>query len=98
LFLTAQLRAVAARVDLLSGHRLTFDEESRLLFGVEPGEVDRRALADADAELDRLLPGDGSLGHRYAEYERRFVIPSDRLPAGMTGAIDGGRRAPRGHP
>jgi hypothetical protein len=96
-FLARQVRAVAARVDLLSGHRLTFDEESQLLFGVEAGEVDRRAFADADAELDRMLPGDGSLGHRYAAYERRFVIPSDRLPAVMPRAIDGCRRATLGH-
>jgi hypothetical protein len=96
-FLTGQLRAVAARVDLLSGHRWTFDEESRLLFGVEAGEIDQRAFADADAELDRMLPGDGSLGHRYAAYERRFVIPSDRLAAAMTRAIDGCRRATVGH-
>ncbi len=92
IFLTGQLRAVAARVDLLSGHRFTFDEESRLLFGVEAGEVDRRAFADVDAELDRMLPGHGSLGNRYAAYERRFVIPHDRLAAVMTGAIDGCRR------
>ena len=74
-FLTGQLRAVAARVDLLSGHRFTFDEESRLLFGVEPGDVDERAFADADTELDRMLPGDGTLGHRYAAYERAFRDP-----------------------
>jgi len=97
IFLTGQLRAVAARVDLLSGHRFTFDEESRLLFGVEAGEVDRRAFADVDAELDRMLPGHGSLGNRYAAYERRFVIPSDRLAAMMTRAIDGCRRATLGH-
>ena len=97
LFLLGQVRAVAARVDLLAGHRFTFDEESRLLFGVEAGEVDRRALADTDAELDLMLPGHGSLGHRYAAYERRFVIPSDRMPAVMTRAIDGCRRATLGH-
>jgi hypothetical protein len=96
-FLIGQLRAVAARVDLLSGQRLTFDEESRLLFGIEPGETDQRAFADADAELERMLPGHGALGHRYAAYERRFVIPSDRLPAVITRAIDGCRRATLGH-
>jgi hypothetical protein len=96
-FLIGQVRAVAARVDLLSGHRFTFDEESRLLFGVETGDVDRRAFADTDAELDRMLPGDGTLGLRYAAYERRFVIPSNRLPAVMTRAIDGCRRATLGH-
>jgi len=97
LFLLGQVRAVAARVDLLAGHRFTFDEESRLLFGVEAGEVDRRALADTDAELDLMLPGHGSLGHRYAAYERRFVIPSDRVPTVITRAIDGCRRATLGH-
>jgi len=96
-FLIAQLGAVAARVDLLSGRRFTFDEESRLLFGVQAGDVDRRALAAADAELDRILPGRGSLGHRYAAYDRRFTVPSGRLPALMTRAIDECRRATLAH-
>jgi hypothetical protein len=97
LFLIGQLRAVAARADLLSGHRFTFDEESRLLFGVPLGEVDRGALARTDVELDAMLPGRGSLAHRYAAYDRRFAIPSDRLSSVMTRAIDGCRRATLGH-
>jgi len=96
-FLVGQLRAIVARVDLLSGRHFSFDEEGRLLFGVDPGDVDARALAATDAELERTLPGNGPLARRYAAYDRRFVIPADRLPTVMTRAINGCRRATVGH-
>src|SRR5881394_2335853 len=56
-FLVRQLRAVASRIDVLQGARPPFDEEARLLFGLDPGGG---AAEDADAiraELDRVLPG-----------------------------------------
>src|SRR5207237_1384657 len=54
-FLVRQLRAVASRIDVLQGARPPFDEEARLLFGLEPGG---RAAEDADAiraALERAL-------------------------------------------
>jgi hypothetical protein len=96
-FMMRQLRAVVARIDLLSGRRLRFDEESRLLFGVDSTGGDRVPVEGPRAELDRLLPAGGSLDRRYAAFDRRFVIPRERLPDVMARAIDGCRRVTLNH-
>jgi len=95
-FLVRQLRAVASRIDVLQGARPPFDEEARLLFGLEPGGV----AEDSDAiraELDRVLPGRGDLASRYAAFDRQFLVQPDRLRAVLARAIDGCRAATRAH-
>jgi hypothetical protein len=96
-FLERQLGALVARIDLLSGRRFTFDDESRLLFGVTAGAGDQAAVAHAREALTRALPGGGGLAQRYATFDARFLIPADRLAAVMTRAIDGCRRATLAH-
>jgi hypothetical protein len=96
-FLMRQLRAVTARIDVLSGRRFSFDEESRLLFGVESSGGDRVPVEGPRAELDRLLPAGPSLDRRYAAFDRRFAIPRERLPDVMARAIEGCRRVTLDH-
>jgi hypothetical protein len=86
-YLLTQLGALAARVDMLSGKKLTFDEESRALYdAVAPthGEAHFEKLL---AELDPLLPGEGELFERYGSYRDQFVIPKERLDAVFQAAI-----------
>jgi hypothetical protein len=77
--LVRQLRAVAARVDLLTGQRRPFDEESQALFGVVAPRVADADGGDVREEITRLLPGPGSLAARYAAFERRHLVPPDRV-------------------
>jgi len=103
-FLIRQLGAVASRVDILQGARPRFDDEARLLFGLEPHDASTPADAAeggaahagaARAALDRLLPGRGDLTVRYAAFDRQFLIPSDRLPGVLSRAIEGCRAVTR---
>ncbi len=96
-FLARQLRALVARVDVLSGHLRSFSEESRLLFGVAPEPIDRDRVAAARQRLERLLPGHGPLAPRLAAFERRFVVPPDRLETVLGRALDGCRAATQRH-
>jgi hypothetical protein len=63
-FLARQLEAVAARIDLLAGREMSFDEELRALYdAVAP----RYGLEYFEETLDRLeesLPGEGHLAGR----------------------------------
>jgi hypothetical protein len=78
-YLDRQLSALQARVSILQGKRLSFDEESRALYdAVAPThtEADFEAVV---AKLDKILPGDGPLIQRYDKFKSAFVIPRERL-------------------
>jgi hypothetical protein len=86
--LAAELNAVIARVEILSGRRYSFDAESRLLFGIDAGQRDPSGFESIRREIDALLPGGGDLPGRYATFERRFIVPRDRLDAVLHRAIE----------
>ena len=98
LFLLRQTRAIVSRVDIVRGARPPFAEEVRTLFGLDGwNRLDRQEGLDGQerAELERLLPGPGDLAARYAAFDRRFLIPRDRLAAVVSRAIEGCRAATR---
>jgi len=90
-YLSRQLAALRARVSMLSGQRLRFDEESRALYDAvapdhEPAEFER-VLADLEARL----PGEGTLLQRYDAFRSGFIVPRERLDAVFKAAIEGCR-------
>jgi len=87
-FLDRQLSALVARVDMLGGRRLSFDEESRALYDAQAPSYDEAHFARVLDRLSARLPGDGPLAARYDAFERQFVIPVDRLDAVFRRAID----------
>jgi hypothetical protein len=78
-YLRGQLGAVEARVQMLEGTRLTFDEESRALYDATAPEHPASHFDQALRDLEPLLPGSGSLIERYDRFRQAFVIPGDRL-------------------
>ena len=88
--LAAQLDAIAARADELLGHRQTFDQRTSAYFGLTLPDVFPNTDQDR-AEIDRQLPGSGSLAERYGAFDRQFLVPADRLAAVMARAIEGCR-------
>jgi hypothetical protein len=95
--LISQLRAVAARIDQLQGRRFAFDEESRALFDLDIGERDPESFGRIRSDLDRLLPGPGSSAQRFAELERQFVVPPERLAEVVERAVAECRRVTLSH-
>ena len=86
-YLTRQLEAFRARVAILNGTAMRFDEESRALYdAVAPTHTEGEFLAVL-AELEKRLPGAGPLLDRYETYRLRFIIPSARLDATFRAAI-----------
>jgi hypothetical protein len=86
-YLTRQLEALRARVTILNGTKMRFDEESKALYdAVAPSHTEEEFLAVL-AELEKRLPGTGALLDRYETYRLRFVIPRDRLDATFRAAI-----------
>ena len=87
-FMRKSLESLVARVDLLSGVPMTFDEESKALYDAVaptlPAEYFQRVLE----ELDGRLPGDGPILDRFNAFRQDFVIPSDRLDDVFKAAIE----------
>lgn len=97
-FLERQLDAISARIGILRGDRPSFADESRSLFALDPGAADPAGDGASVREaLERELPGRGDLTARYAAFDRRFLVPRDRLRDVLARAIDGCREATRAH-
>jgi len=78
-YLTRQTRAMSAIIRNLSGESLTFADEVELYFDIAPETVDESVFEEAHAEIDRLLPGDRSIGERVSQWEKGLEVPADRL-------------------
>jgi hypothetical protein len=96
-YLDKQLSALAARVRMLKGERLSFDEESKALYdAVAPTYPESHFKAILD-KLEKRFPGDGPLVSRYDAFRRQFVIPADRLDPVFQAAIKGCRERTVAH-
>jgi len=92
-YLEKQISALAARVRMLKGEKLKFDDESKALYdAVAP--TYRQSGSDPDshfdeilAQLDAKIPGKGELWQRYEEWRKPFAIPKDKLDAVFQAAI-----------
>jgi hypothetical protein len=96
-YLERQLAAVAARIRMLQGERLSFDDESRALYdAVAPTHPESHFQKVLD-QLEKRFPGDGPLTDRYEAFRRRFVIPRERQDAVFKAAIEGCRARTTAH-
>jgi hypothetical protein len=78
-YLTRQLQALRARVSMLQGQRLTFDQESLALYDAVAPRQTEAHFKTTLAKLEAKLPGDGPLVTRYEKFKEDFVIPRDRI-------------------
>ena len=87
-YLTTQLGSLVARVAMLGGRTLTFDEESRALYGAEAPTNSDEHFASILEAMDDVLPGSGSLSERYGTFRSQFVIPGHLLDTVFSVAIE----------
>ena len=78
-FLMKQLTAAKIKVSILGGSKFNFDEESKMLYDaiapIHPNEYFDSLLI----ELDKALPGEGTIQERYKNFTDNFVIPKAKL-------------------
>lgn len=86
-YLERQTAAVGARLAMLQGKKLSFDEESRALYdAVAPTHTEAEFSAIIKT-LDGRLPGTGSIITRYDAFKTDFVVPKERLDTVFQAAI-----------
>ena len=96
-YLRRQLEALRSRIRMLSGTKLSFDEESQALYdAVAPVHPESYFQAMLD-DLGRRVPGTGALTDRIEAYRKQFVIPRDRLGKVFDRAIAECRRRTMPH-
>jgi hypothetical protein len=78
-WLGKELVALDANLRKLQGEKLSIAEQARLMFDLKVTPPPDAELDAALAELDRLLPGKGSIAERYEAWRRQFNLPGDKL-------------------
>ncbi|HUU06387.1 MAG TPA: hypothetical protein VMZ49_10995 [Patescibacteria group bacterium] len=91
-FLAKQMIALKAEIDVLSGKKFTFDQESKLFYDAVAPIHPREEFEKTIAALEVALPGSGSLTDRIAALRKDFIIPAAKLPAVFDAAIAECRR------
>ena len=86
-YLIAQTRAMRARLSMLTGATLTFDEESKALYDAVAPTRDEAYYDALLGKLDGTVPGKGPLADRVEAFKQRFVIPRDKLDAVFRAAV-----------
>jgi hypothetical protein len=79
-WLDAQLVALEAHAAALAGDAFPYEEHVARCMGFAPPRRDDDELADAREAIVRFLPGTAPLDERLEAWDRRLVIPVERLP------------------
>ena len=86
-YLARQLSAVGARISMLKGERLSFDEESKALYDAVAPTFPESHFQKILDELEKHFPGTGPIVSRYDAFRAAFVIPRERHDAVFQAAI-----------
>src|SRR5438876_4909353 len=78
-YLQKQISALAARVRMLMGEKLKFDNESRALYDAVALTYPDSHFDEIIKQLEERIPGDGPLWQRYENWRKPFVIPKEKL-------------------
>ncbi len=86
-YLDRQLASLDARIRMLKGEKLSFDEESKALYdAVAPTHPASHYQQILDT-LEKRFPGPGTLAARYDAWRQPFAIPRQKLDAVFQAAI-----------
>jgi hypothetical protein len=96
-YLERQLSAVTARLRMLQGERLSFDDESRALYDAVAPTFPESHFQKILDQLETQIPGTGPLLGRYEQFRSAFVIPKNKHDAVFRAAIQGCRDRTRKH-
>src|SRR6185436_14307718 len=78
---------MAARLEMLRGKKLRFDEESEALYDAVAPTHPESYFEALISKLDPLLPGTGAVADRYRAFRSRFVIPAAKVDTVFKAAI-----------
>ena len=97
LFMRKSLESLIARVGLLSGVTMTFDQESAALYDAVAPTLSAEHFQSVLDRLEDRLPGEGSLLERYDAFRQDFIVPTEHLNDVFQAAIEACRQETRNY-
>jgi hypothetical protein len=86
-YLQKQIASLISRIEALNGKKLSFDEEAKAYYDVEPPFFPEEHFQKLVSELNSLVPGNGSIPERVETYRRQFTITPDKIDKVFSAAI-----------
>lgn len=86
-FLRRRLASLTARLHLLQGGTMNFDEESDFIYGAICPSFPEPYFKKILDEISSLLPGSGSVQERLERLRSQFQVPPEKLDAVLQAAI-----------
>jgi hypothetical protein len=83
-----QLVGLRAYAGVLAGEDLSYADEVEACYGVRPTHTDESVFEAAHAELEKLLPGEGTLAERYERAREAQRVPADRVEEFTAAVLD----------
>jgi hypothetical protein len=96
-YLQRQVASLGARVRILRGERMTFDQESKALYDAVAPALSESHFQEILDRLEQRFPGSGPLVERYDTFRRAFVIAPSKLDAVFQRAIQACAERTRQH-
>lgn len=91
-YLYKQLLSARAKLFMIAGGRFSFDQEAKALYDAEPPIYPKEHFQKIINELDKILPGKGSVAERLKEFKKDFIIPNDKLEKVLNTTIEEARK------
>ena len=73
-----QVAGLATYARVVAGERIRYSDEVERCYGVRPERTPESVYEAVHAQLDELLPGDGTLGERYLAWRKTQLVDGDR--------------------
>ena len=83
-----QLASIRARLEILRGTKMPFDEEARRIYGVAPPHHDDDYYRAVHRQLDAVVPGEGPLRERMDAFKKKFIVPRERIKSVLDPALE----------
>ncbi len=90
-WLRDQVVGVRTFAGVLAGESIAYADEVERCYGVRPQYTDESIFAAAHGELERLLPGDGTLTERFKDWRMSMAVPADQVAQTVASLIETGR-------
>jgi hypothetical protein len=90
-WLRDQVVGVRTYAGVLAGEPRSYADEVEGCYGVRPTHTEEAVFTAAHEQLEKLLPGDGTLAERHARWESSSLVPADRAKGLIAAVIEEAR-------